>query len=95
MGQPLPRQESGLEGHLEGRAQRNSRRGQGTAAGRKFSILGADSKCLFCGVNRLVEDRIRGRLLRAARYSPAAQPAWGVDGCCILGQSWPSQAIWP
>lgn len=99
MGNPWPRQESGLEGRLEGRlegqAQRNSRRGQGTAAGRKLSILGADSKCLFCGVNRLVEDGIRGRLLRTARYSPGAQPAGGVDGCRSLGQCWPCLACRP
>lgn len=91
MGNPWPRQESGVEGHLEGRVQRNSRRGQGTAAGRKFSILGADSKCLFCGVNRLVEERIRGRLLRTARYSPAAQqpsPLGDEDVCSSLGQCW-------
>lgn len=90
MGNPWPRQESGLEGRLEGQAQRNSRRGQGSAAGRKFSILGADSKCLFCGVNRLVEDGIRGRLLRTARYSPGAQPA---GGCGRLQQPRPVLAM--
>lgn len=51
--------------------------------------LGADSKCLFCGVNRLVEDRIRGRLLR----SPASLGAWtGAGASASAGPAW---ACWP
>lgn len=100
MATPAPQESGPRRGSSSGRAQRNSRRGQGTAAGRKFSILGADSKCLFCGVNRLVEDGIRGRLLRRGTVQPrqpsqTQQPSplvW-VGGRCILGHSWPCQAF--